>query len=548
MTYKANRDFIWLILRPWIMIPRLIHIALTTIKLIIRFLIEGNNDDIEVQKDLAKYLLNTIADLGPCFIKLGQALSTRPDLVKQVWLDELTRLQDDLPPFDHHQALDIFHKEIGKTVYEIFEYFPDKSIASASLGQVYKARLNKNYWVAVKIQRPDLIFIIRRDLVIIRAISILLAPFLPLNLGFGLDEIIDEFGITLFKEIDYEKEADNAEKFASLFRNNKSVTVPRVERLLSARKVITTSWIEGTKIKNREVLISNGIDPTAIIRTAVTSGVQQLLEYGYFHADPHPGNLFAIKGNNGIYGNLGYVDFGMMDNLSDSDRITLTGAIVHLINKEYLLLATDFKKLGFLSENENINTLAPVLEEVLGSVINKDVNSLNLKTVTDKFSDLMFDYPFRVPSRFALIIRAVVSQEGLAIKLDPEFQILKFAYPYVAKRLLTDENEELIEILMDIIFDKNNNIRIDRLENLLGVVIDSSSNPSIELLPVAGNSIRMLTSSKGSEIRKKLLMSLVKDDELNTARIKEIIKLITRKLDPIDISSKFINKINPLHA
>ena len=536
MPYKARRDFIWLILRPWILIPRLIYILTSTLILIIRFLLQGSSKDKKIQKQLGVYLLNTIARLGPCFIKLGQALSTRPDLVKQEWLEELTKLQDDLPPFNHKLALNIFKEEIGDSTENMFEYFPNEPIASASLGQVYKARINSKCWVAVKIQRPNLNYIIRRDLVIIRLICWFIGPFLPLNLGFGLDEIIDEFGTSLFNEIDYEKEADNAERFGQLFKENKAIEVPRVERLISSAKVITTSWIEGTKLKDRQTLLDHKIDPTSIIRTAVISGLQQLLEFGYFHADPHPGNLFALNGKTGSLGKIGYVDFGMMDSISDEDRTTLTGAIVHIINKDFKLLAEDFQKLGFLSNKQDLNDISPVLEEVLSGVIDKDVNSLNFKTVTDKFSNLMFEYPFRVPARFALIIRAVVSQEGLALRLDPQFKILRFAYPYVAKRLLTEENEELVEILMDIVFDEMNSIRVERLEGLFEVISETSNNPGRELLPVATNGLKLLLSNKGSKIRKKLLLSLIKNDEFNLGDMRGLLQLISRKFSPFNLS------------
>ena len=144
---------------------------------------------------------------------------------------------------------------------------------------------------SVKLQRPRLPFIMRRDLVIIRSLAILVAPLLPLNLGFGLGAIIDEFGSTLFEEIDYRREADNAERFAGMFADHPEVTVPTVERSLSSRRVLTTQWIDGTKLQNRRELEANHLDPAALIRTGVVAGLQQLLEFGYFHADPHPGNL-----------------------------------------------------------------------------------------------------------------------------------------------------------------------------------------------------------------------------------------------------------------
>ena len=465
MQYDSGRDFWWLLLRPWIAIPRLIQVLWTLSGLVIVLLLRGSSSDADVQRGLARRILNTLTGLGPCFIKLGQALSTRPDLVRRDWLEELTRLQDDLPAFPHSIALSRIEHELGAPAEQLFEEFPSAPIAAASLGQVYKARLEGQSWVAVKVQRPNLTFILRRDLVLIRALGVLTAPFLPLNLGFGLGSIIDEFGRSLFEEIDYEQEADNAERFATLFADNPAVYVPRVERMLSSTHVLTTTWIEGSKMRNSQELIDQRLDPAALIRTGVICGLQQLLEFGYFHADPHPGNLFALQGRSGDMGHVGYVDFGMMDSISDSDRLTLTGAVVHLINRDFAGLAEDFQNLGFLSPTADLSPIIPALEEVLGGSLGESVGSFNFKAITDRFSELMFDYPFRVPARFALIIRAVVSQEGLALRLDPDFKIISVAYPYVAKRLLAGDTSEMRGKLLDVIFDASGRLRLERLES-----------------------------------------------------------------------------------
>ena len=544
MEYDFKRDLRWVTLRPWIWLPRLLEIVIALSLLIVKILFEGSSKDENIQKGLAKFLLKTLTKLGPCFIKVGQSLSTRPDLIRRDWLEELTNLQDNLPSFNHEIALEILKSELGSPSYKLFEEFPSSPIASASLGQVYKARLRDNYWVAVKIQRPKLTFTIRRDLVIIKVLGFLTSPFLPLNLGFGLDEIIDEFGKSLFDEIDYKKEAKNAEYFASLFLRNNVITVPKVEESLTSTKVLTTSWVDGTKVKDREELILNKLDPSSIIRTGVISGIQQLLEFGYFHADPHPGNMFALKGCTGNLGHLAYVDFGMMDSISDEDRLTLTGAIVHLINSDYKLVAQDFQKLGFLNEEENLEPLIPVLKEVLGGAVGKDVASFNFKEITNKFSELMFDYPFRVPARFALIIRAVISQEGLALRLDPEFKIINIAYPYVAKRLLTSDTSEMIDLLLEVVFDKDGQIRVERVEDLLEVLVQDSKVPVKELLPVAGSSLKLLLGRKGKTIRSNLLMSLIKDDKINTADLKKLIKLIRKKFKPKELIKGIFRNIS----
>ena len=190
-------------------------------------------------------------------------------------------------------------------------------------GQVYKAKTKNNSYLAVKVQRPNLYFLIRRDVVILRLLATVFSPFLPLNIGVGIGEIIDEFGKALFDEIDYEKEGENALKFADLFKNNPNVFIPKLEKAFSSKLIITTSWIDGVKLRDRALLEQNDLIPASFIKTCVISGLQQLFEYGFFHADPHPGNMFALKGGNADSGNLAYVDFGMMDTITDSDRLCL---------------------------------------------------------------------------------------------------------------------------------------------------------------------------------------------------------------------------------
>ena len=548
MQYNPGRDFRWLLLRPWVLIPRLIQVLWTLGGLVLVLLFRGGSKSSDVQQQVARSILNTLTGLGPCFIKVGQALSTRPDLVRRDWLEELTRLQDDLPSFPHAQALERIEQELGAPADQLFAEFPEEPIAAASLGQVYKARLEGNAWVAVKVQRPNLPFILRRDLVLIRLLGVLTAPLLPLNLGFGLGEIIDEFGRSLFEEIDYGKEADNAERFASLFAENDAVYVPRVERMLSSTRVLTTTWIDGAKMRDSSELQALRLDPAALIRTGVICGLQQLLEFGYFHADPHPGNLFALPGRTGDLGHVGYVDFGMMDSISDSDRLTLTGAVVHLINSDFVALAKDFQDLGFLSPTADMTPIIPALEEVLGGSLGDSVGSFNFKAITDRFSELMFDYPFRVPARFALIIRAVVSQEGLALRLDPQFRIIAVAYPYVARRLLAGDTQEMREKLLEVIFDGEGRLRLDRLENLLAVVGQDAPAPGRELLPVAGAGLRLLLSRDGADLRKRLLLTLIRDDRLHTDDVRALFGLLGRTFGPGRIAGGLLQQLNPLAA
>jgi predicted unusual protein kinase regulating ubiquinone biosynthesis (AarF/ABC1/UbiB family) len=546
LRYDPRADRRWLLRRPWILIGRLVVVLWQLIGLALVLVVQGNSTDRAVQQRLGRRILTTLTALGPCFIKVGQALSTRPDLVRRDWLEQLTQLQDNLPPFPHPVALALIEEELGAPADQLFHHFPAYPVAAASLGQVYRAELADGHWVAVKVQRPNLAYLLRRDLAIIRILGVLAAPFLPLNLGFGLGDIIDEFGQTLFEEIDYRLEADNAERFAALFAGNPAVTVPRVERQLSSRRVLTTQWINGIKLQDRLELEAHRLEPDALIRTGVTAGLQQLLEFGYFHADPHPGNLFALPGRTGAMGHVAYVDFGMMDSISDADRLTLTAAVVHLINRDFEALARDFQALGFLRRDADLRPIVPALETVLGGQLGENVGSFNFKAITDRFSELMFDYPFRVPARFALIIRAVVSQEGLALRLDPSFRIIRVAYPYVARRLLAGDTAELREKLLEVLFDRQGRLQLQRLESLLAVVEQDEANP--DLLPVAGAGLRLLLGPRGGSLRQRLLLMLVRDNHLHTEDLQALLGLVRRTFSPRKLAGGVLQRLNPLAA
>jgi predicted unusual protein kinase regulating ubiquinone biosynthesis (AarF/ABC1/UbiB family) len=540
--YDPAADLRWLLLRPWLLISRLVVVLSQLVSLAVVLLLQANSPDPRVQQRLGQRIFTTLTNLGPCFIKVGQALSTRPDLVRRDWLDQLTQLQDNLPPFPHAIALQTIEAELGAPVGQLFEEFPDYPVAAASLGQVYKARPVGGGWVAVKVQRPNLERQLRRDLVLIRLLGVTAAPLLPLNLGFGLGTIIDEFGRSLFEEIDYRQEAANAERFARLFASNPAVIVPRVDRSLSARRVLTTTWINGTKLQQRQELEAQRLDPTALIRTGVIAGLQQLLEFGYFHADPHPGNLFALPGRTGALGHVAYVDFGMMDSISDADRLTLTGAVVHLINRDFTGLAHDFVDLGFLNPNTDLTPIIPALEEVLGGALGDNVGSFNFKAITDRFSELMYAYPFRVPARFALIIRAVVSQEGLAMRLDPSFRIIRVAYPYVARRLLAGDTAEMREKLLEVLFDREGRLQLQRLESLLAVV-QADEGAGADLVPVAGAGLKLLLGEEGRSLRQRLLLTLVRDDRLNTEDLRGLLALLGRTFGPRQLADRLRERL-----
>ncbi len=471
----------------------------------------------------AAQLRQLLTRLGPTFIKVGQALSTRPDLVRKDFLEELTKLQDQLPSFPTPLAMAIIEQDLGETPAEIYSYISPEPVAAASLGQVYKARLFTGEDVAVKVQRPNLLPVLTCDLYIMRWASTWMGHLLPLNLGHDLTMIVDEFGTKLFEEIDYLNEGRNAELFAANFQNDPRVKVPSIYWRYSGAKVLTLEWIDGFKLTDIKRIQEANLDLNTLIEIGVTSGLQQLLEYGFFHADPHPGNLFAMAD-----GRMAYIDFGMMDQLGQETKETLVDAVVHLINQDYSRLAADFVKLGFLTPDTDIHPIIPALESVLGDALGAKVRDFNFKTITDRFSELMYEYPFRVPAKFALIIRSLVTQEGVALSLNPDFKIVDIAYPYIARRLLKGETPSLRQRLLEVLF-KDGKFQWQRLENLLQI---ARHDDSFDILPTASLGLQYLMSEEGSYLRYKLVLALTEDDYLHAAEVQNLWNLVKDDVTP----------------
>ena len=478
---------------------------------------------VEDTPERATQLRRILTHLGPTFIKVGQALSTRPDLIRKDFLEELTKLQDQLPAFDNDTAISIIETELGQNINDIYKEISPAPVAAASLGQVYQARLRSGENVAIKVQRPNLLPIITLDLFLMRWSASWLAPWLPLNLGHDLSLIVDEFGTKLFEEIDYINEGRNAERFATYFANDPTVKVPSIYWRYTTTHVLTLEWIDGLKLLDTEQVQAAGLDTDTLITVGVTSGLRQLLEFGFFHADPHPGNLFALKD-----GRMAYIDFGMMDQLEQDTKETLVDSVIHLINKDYQELAQDFVKLGFLGPDVDILPIIPALEIVLGDIMGEKVKDFNFKTITDKFSELMYDYPFRVPAKFALIIRSLVTEEGLALSLNPNFKIVDVAYPYVARRLLKGESPALRRRLIEVLF-KDGKFQWQRLENLIGI---ARTDENFDILPTAQLGLQYLLSQEGEFLRKQLILAIVEDDRIHTEEVGRLWDLIQDDLQP----------------
>ncbi|NEN95091.1 MAG: AarF/ABC1/UbiB kinase family protein [Moorea sp. SIO3I7] len=456
--------------------------------------------DVTENRARAIQLREILTDLGPAYIKIGQALSTRPDLVPQVFLDELTLLQDQLPPFENEVAYKFIEEELGDRPENIFAELTEKPVAAASLGQVYKGKLKTGETVAVKVQRPGLAHKITLDLYIIR----LVAQWVQTNVKrvrSDLVAIMDEFGARIFEEMDYQHEGRNAERFAKLYGKLPEIYVPRIYWDYTGRRVLTMEWITGSKLTDMEKIKAQGIDAKHLIEVGVNCSLRQLLEYGFFHADPHPGNLLATSD-----GKLAYIDFGMMSQVKTYQRYGLIEAVVHLVNRDFPGLANDYVKLEFLTPETDLTPIIPALAKVFNNALGASVAELNFKSITDQLSALMYEYPFRVPAYYALIIRSLVTLEGIAINVEPDFKVLSKAYPYVAKRLLTDSSPELRASLRDLLF-KDEGFRWNRLENLLR---NAGNSPDYDINQVLDQTLDFIFSERGAFIREHLVNEIVK--------------------------------------
>ena len=428
----------------------------------------GGNGDAAARSarnvERAKQLRDTFTRLGPAFVKVGQALSVRPDLVPAEYMRTLETLQDKIPSFPSSIALPLIEKELGRSINDVFEFITDEPIAAASLGQVYKARLREGgHLVAVKVQRPDITTGIAKDMLLLRRAKASVDESGLLPIAQPLVPIVDEFSAKLFGELDYVREADNAEEFAKNYGGVPRVRVPKVYREFSSAKVLTMEWIEGVKLSDDVELRKQGLDPLSYIDVGIECTLRQLLDKGFFHADPHPGNLLAMRS-----GELAYIDFGMMSEAPPTARYGIIEHVVHLVNRDYPAMCRDYYTLEFCDESEvDTSPIATDLADFFDDVLDKSVSQLNFKSIVDGLGGVLFQYPFRVPAYYALILRALTVLEGLALKTDPTYRLISRAYPYMARRLLTDESAELRSSLEELLLDDNRNFRWDRLENLL---------------------------------------------------------------------------------
>lgn len=369
-----------------------------------------------------------LEELGPTFIKLGQVLSTRPDLIPPRYLYEFAKLQDNVPPFSFAEVEEIFLAETGKKPNELFQEFNEKPMAAASIGQVHRGRLYDGKEVVVKVQRPNIENIIAVDLEILAHLASLMEQYLEELQGHRPSAVVEEFARSLSLEIDYMVEVANIQRFAQQFKNNKTVYVPLVYAELSTERILTMEYIDGIKTSKVELLRSKGYDLQLIAESGADLVMEQIFVHGFFHGDPHPGNIFILPDNI-----ICFLDFGMMGRLSRQDREDFTDLMFSIVMKNerritdgVLSITTQFGKVDH-------DALSRDLGDLLGRYMYLPLKDLEAGKILQELLDLAQRHKLSVKPNLYLMIKALSTIEGVGLMLHPDLELITLAEPYIKK-------------------------------------------------------------------------------------------------------------------
>jgi len=367
-------------------------------------------------------------ELGTTFIKLGQILSTRPDIVPQEYITELEKLQSSAPPFPFSDVKRIIGEELDLSIDEVFMEFEQTPLAAASIAQVHRAKLNTGEHVVVKIQRPGISQIVETDLNILSAIARLLEKHVSESRLYNPTELIDEFKRVIRLELDFTTEGTNTDYFYRNFAGNKKVKIPKVYWHFSSRRILALEEIRGTKIDVIETLDESNINRKNLAKACIELFFDQIFKHGFFHADPHPGNLFVLED-----GRIGLIDFGMVGHLSDEMLRYITSWLLALLKKDVDQIVKLYLRLGIIEDDTNVTKLKIEMAEFLDRYLSMPLNQIHIGELINETLTASMRYQIKFPSNFLLLGKAIITIEGVVTRLDPEFEILSFSRLYTSQ-------------------------------------------------------------------------------------------------------------------
>ena len=365
-------------------------------------------------------------ELGPTYIKLGQILSTRPDLIPMDFIQELSKLQDDVPAFPFKEVRKVVESEFGRPPEELFDSLEEKPQASASIGQVHRAVLKDGESVAVKFQRPGIRKIIEVDLEIMLHLATLAEHHIEELALQRPIKIVDEFARTLEKEIDYKIEATSMERCARQFLDDPHVYIPKVYREVTSSRVLTAEFIEGIKISDLDRLESAGLDRKVITSRGADLVLKQIFKHGFFHADPHPGNIFALPNNV-----ICLIDFGMVGVVDRQTRDNFVDLLDGIVHQNEIQASESLLKLTYWDEEPDRRLLEREVAEFMGRHLYKPLKEIELGKLLQHLLEVAGDFQLRIPPDLFLMIKALGTVEGVGRMLDPDFDMIARSTPFI---------------------------------------------------------------------------------------------------------------------
>ncbi len=388
--------------------------------------------DSDAQVERAAILLDSLLTLGPTFIKLGQLLSTRPDILPPAYIDVLSSLQDDVPPAPWAESQNVLEEELGP-VDEAFDDFDREPISGASLGQVYTATYDGEP-VAVKVRRPGIESLVEADLRVVKWSLPLIKRFIGQGRAFSLENLADEFAKTIRQEMDYGRERRILEEIGENFREAPEIRVPLAVEERSGPRVLTMEYLPGTKINDVETLDEKGIDRTELATTLQQVYLQMIVEDGVFHADPHPGNL-AVTDN----GEIIFYDFGMSGTVDPFIQDKIIDFYLAVANQDIDAILDTLVEMGTLSPEADRQVMGDVMELAIADARGEDIEQYRVQQIIEQVESTIYEFPLRLPRNLALILRVATVVEGVCVTLDPDFDFISVATDYLQDEGIYEE-------------------------------------------------------------------------------------------------------------
>jgi ubiquinone biosynthesis protein len=371
-----------------------------------------------------------LEELGPTYIKLGQILSMRQDLIPPEYVNEFSKLQDDVQPFGMGEVEKLIREELGSETKDLFEYFEPVPIAAASIGQVHRAKLKSGEDVVVKVQRPGIRKIINSDLDIMYSIAYFAEEHLPEARLYQPVGIVEEFERSIKAEMDYTQEGRNADHFARNFRDDPRIYIPKVYWDCTSTKVLTLEFIDGVKSSSFEELDSMGVDRQGIAIDVLKAFMKQIYDDGFFHADLHPGNVFILKD-----GRIALLDFGMAGFLSQDMRNLLIDDLIAITRGDTVLYIELLRELGSIDENTDLSALKMDIDQLIYKYYGRPLRQLNTALILEEMINLLRKYQVRVPSNIALLSKGAMTAESFGSLMDPDINLAVIAEPFAKKAI-----------------------------------------------------------------------------------------------------------------